>query len=127
MMLILTLRTIMSRTKVMLPAPIPSGSIRQVDLATLIATFRITQYPVVVRVRRTIQGGGFGDQDRNPFTWTVFFLVDNQWMTLESARGLRREWSNLDRLETWLRDQGFGYFWVRNDIDPIGSPGAEDD
>ena len=117
----------MSRTKVMLPAPIPSGSIRQVDLATLIATFRITQYPVVVRVRRTIQGGGFGDQDRNPFTWTVFFLVDNQWMTLESARGLRREWSSLDRLETWLRDQGLGYFWVRNDIDPIGAPGAEDD
>ncbi len=88
----------------------------------LIATYRITQYPTVVRVRRTIQGGGFGDQDRNPYTWTVFFLVDNLWMSLESARGMPREWSSLDRLEVWLRQKGFAFFWVRNDIDAVNEP-----
>ncbi len=25
-----------------------------------------------------------------------------------------------DRLEAWLREQGFPYFWVRNDIEPAG-------
>jgi hypothetical protein len=110
----------------MLHAPVPAGTIRQVDIPALVGAFRITHYPAIVRVRRTVQGGGFGDQDRNPFTWTVFFLVDGVWMSLESARGMRREWSSLDKLEMWLRGQGFAFFWVRNDIDPIGAGGAED-
>lgn len=109
----------------MLPAPSPVISIRQPDLPVLLAAYRITHYPVIVRTKRLVQGGGFGDQDKNPLTWTVYFLIDGQWAQLESARGLRREWGSLDRLETWLRGQGFGYFWVRNDIDSIGPTEAE--
>ncbi len=104
----------------MLPAPAPTAVIKQTDIPGLLAAFRISHYPVVVRTTRMIQGGGFGDQVRNPNTWTVYFLVDNVWALLESARGLRREWTSLDRLEAWLREQGFPYFWVRNDIEPAG-------
>lgn len=103
----------------MLKSPVPTGTIRQNDIADMIASYRITQYPTVVRVRRTIQGGGFGDQSRNPYTWTVFFLVDGHWMSLESARGMPREWGSLDKLEVWLRNNGFALFWVRNDIDEV--------
>lgn len=104
----------------MFPAPTPTTSIRQTDIPGLLTAYRITHYPVVVRAPRQVQGGGFGDQIKKPNTWTVYFLVDNQWVYLESARGLRREWSSLDRLESWLREQGFSYFWVRNDIDAVG-------
>lgn len=104
----------------MLPPPIPAGTIRQTDIAALLETYRLTQYPVVMRVPRTTQGGGFGDQSRNPHTWTVYFMVDGLWMGMESARGLPREWGSLDRLECWLRSQGFNLFWVRNDIDGAG-------
>ena len=103
----------------MLPAQEPNTSVRQNDLPELLATYRITHYPVGVRTERHVQGGGFGDQEKNPNTWTVYFLVDNSWVYVESARGLRREWGSLDRLETWLREQGFRYFWVRNDLDPV--------
>lgn len=111
----------------MLPSPVPTGTIRQSDIPKLIETYRITQYPTIVRVRRTVQGGGFGDQDSNPYTWTVFFLVDGHWMSLESARGMRREWSSLDRLEVWLRSKGFAFFWVRNDIDLVEETDGEPD
>ncbi|WP_372886583.1 hypothetical protein [Shimia sp.] len=104
----------------MLPPPVPSTAIRQPDIPQLLAGFRITHYPVIVRTPRLVKGGGFGDQLKNPNTWTVYFLVDGVWAYLESARGLRREWSSLDRLEVWLREQGFSYFWVRNDLDPVG-------
>ncbi len=104
----------------MLPAPSPTTTIRQNDIPALLATYRITHYPVIVHTPRQVLGGGFADQDKNPYTWTIFFLVDGHWAQLESARGLRREWGNLDRLEVWLREQGFSYFWVRNDIDAIG-------
>jgi hypothetical protein len=106
----------------MLQSPVPTGTIRQTDIPDLIATYRITQYPTIVRVRRTIQGGGFGDQERNPYTWTVFFLVDGVWVSLESARGMPREWGSLDKLEVWLRGMGFAFFWVRNDIDLVDQP-----
>lgn len=109
----------------MLKSPTPTGVIRQSDIPGLIDSQRITQYPTVVRVRRTKQGGGFGDQDRNPYTWTVFFLVDGLWMSLESARGMPLEWGSLDRLEIWLRGKGFAFFWVRNDIDLVGEPNVD--
>lgn len=106
----------------MLPAPVPTSVIQQNNIPELLSGFRITHYPVIVRVPRSLKGGGFGDQLKNPNTWTVYFLVDGYWAQLESARGLRREWSSLDRLESWLRDQGFSYFWVRNDIELPTSP-----
>ncbi|ABG30517.1 hypothetical protein CEP88_14345 [Roseobacter denitrificans] len=111
----------------MLPSPLPTGTIRQSDIPILMAAHRITQYPTVVRVRRSVLGGGFGDQQSNPYTWTVYFLVDGHWVALQSARGMQREWGSLDKLEIWLRRNGFAFFWVRNDIDILGEPSDESD
>jgi len=105
------------------PAPAPIRSIRQADIVDLSESYRIGEYPVAVRSRRETLGGGFADQGRHPNTWTVYFLVDGQWAEVQSARGLRREWTSLDRLERWLRSLGFRYFWVRNEIEPLGDAG----
>ncbi|WP_245999314.1 hypothetical protein [Paracoccus methylarcula] len=43
---------------------------------------------------------------------------------MRSERGLRREWSSLDRLERWLLSMGFRCFWVRNEIEPIAGDGG---
>lgn len=95
----------------------PSRTIRQNDIAKFAAAGLIGDYPVAVRTAREVMAGGFADQNRHPNTWTVYFLVDGEWAQVLSARGLRREWSSLDRLEKWLRSMSFRYFWVRNDID----------
>lgn len=102
----------------MIPDPTPSAAVRQSELPLLLQAYRINAYPVAVRSLREVEAGGFADPDRYPYTWTVYFLVDGQWAYLESARGLRREWSSLDRLEKWLLRMGFRFFWVRNDIEP---------
>ena len=102
----------------MTPDPSPTTSVRQAEIPELSASYRINTYPVAVRTHRETQAGGFADQDKFPFTWTVYFLVDGQWAQVLSARGLRREWSSLDRLEKWLRTLGFRYFWIRNDVEP---------
>lgn len=99
--------------------PTPSFTIRQNELPLLTSEGRIGDYPVAVRTPREVAAGGFADHERHPNTWTVYFLVDGQWALVESARGLRREWSSLDRMEKWLRTFGFRFFWVRNDIEPI--------
>ncbi|SLN44521.1 hypothetical protein ROA7450_02151 [Roseovarius albus] len=103
--------------------PAPTSTIRQGDLPGLMLEDRIADYPVAVRTVREVAGGGFANNDRYPNTWTVYFLVDGQWALVESARGLRREWSSLDRLEKWLLSFGFRFFWVRNDIDPVAPAG----
>lgn len=110
--------------------PLPTFTIRQNELLRLAAEHRLGDYPVAVRTAREIASGGFADQTKHPNTWTVYFLVDGQWALVLSARGLRREWSSLDRIEKWLRSFGFRYFWIRNDIDeaegsgdgPMGTP-----
>ncbi|PHS19440.1 MAG: hypothetical protein COA78_00110 [Blastopirellula sp.] len=99
--------------------PLPTFTIRQHELPALSAEHRLADYPVAVRTIRELVSGGFANQSAHPNTWTVYFLVDGQWALVESARGLRREWSSLDRLEKWLRSMGFRFFWVRNDIDEI--------
>jgi hypothetical protein len=106
----------------MIPAPTPTISIRQSEIPELLEQYRINTYPVAVRTWREVEAGGFADQGRYPYTWTVYFLVDGQWAKVLSARGLRREWSSLDRLEKWLRSLGFRYFWIRNDIEPAEAP-----
>ena len=103
--------------------PSPTFTIRQNDLPPLSSEGRIGDYPVAVRTAREVSGGGFADQEKHPNTWTVYFMVDGQWALVESARGLRREWSSLDRLEKWLRSFGFRYFWVRNDIEDAEDTG----
>ena len=55
----------------------------------------------------------------------VMVYMDGLAARLYSARGEPREWNDLDRLERWLREQGFSYWWVRNDLEPLGA--ATDD
>ena len=106
----------------MYPGLTPSTTIRQSDIAELMITYRLVGLPVALRVPRQCQGGGFGDQERHPYTWTVVFLVDGQWARVESTRGLLREWASLDKVERWLRAFGFRQFTIRNDFDPIETP-----
>ena len=107
-------------------APFPTAIVRQGEIDQLIHTGRISDVPVAVRTARSNEAGGFADATRHPNTWTAYLLVDGQWAQILSARGLRREWSSLDRLETWLRARGFRYFVVRNDIEEIGSTTGTD-
>ena len=104
--------------------PNPTLAIRQSDLPTLLAAGRLGDYPVAARTARELAAGGFADQARHPYAWTVHFLVDGAWAQVESARGHRREWTSLDRLEKWLRAQGFRWFWVRNDVEPAEAADA---
>ena len=67
------------------------------------------------------------DQDRHPFSWAVLVYVDEQAMRVFSARGTGREWNSLDRLARWLREQGFWYWWTRNDVEPVGTGAVPDD
>lgn len=96
-------------------------SVTQAQLVGLRAENRLGDYAVVYRVNRAVMGGGFGDQQRHPFAWAVMVYVDGQAARLYSARGLPREWNDLDRLECWLRDHGFWYWWTRNGLEPLGS------
>ncbi|WNJ98859.1 hypothetical protein L2D14_13385 [Thalassospiraceae bacterium LMO-JJ14] len=99
-------------------------TVTQADLPYLRAVGSLGEYAVVYRVWREQAGGGFGDQSKNPQTWGVLVYVNGQLARIYSARGAGREWSNLDRLEKWLRSQGFWYWWTRNDLEPLGE---EDD
>lgn len=96
-------------------------SITQADIPYLRAAGRLGEYAVVYRAYRQQMGGGFGDQQRHPFAWGVLVYVDGQVARIYSARGLPREWSDLTRLEKWMRDQGFWYWWMRNDLEPLGT------
>ncbi|MBX2867617.1 MAG: hypothetical protein KTR18_03025 [Acidiferrobacterales bacterium] len=97
-----------------------AGSITQADLAPLREAGRLGEYAVVYRVVRLHQSGGYGDQDRHPFSWAIAIYVDEQLYRIFSARGAGREWQSLDRVSDWLRQQGFWYWWTRNDLEVLG-------
>ena len=101
------------------------GGVTQADLAGLRVAGRLGEYAVIYRIHRQHQGGGYGDQDRHPLAWAVAVYVDAQLHRLFNARGAGREWNDLDRLSTWLRDQGFWYWWTRNDLEPLGTANLE--
>ena len=94
-------------------------TVKQTDLAALYQMHRLSDYVLVYRVLRSQLGGGFGDQDKHPYAWAVMVYVDGQPARVISTRGAGREWTSLDRLERWLREQGFRYWHVRNDLEPI--------
>lgn len=106
-----------------------STSVTQADIPFLRAAGRLGEYAVVYRVARNQLGGGFGDQDKHPYAWGVLVYVDTLVARVYSARGAGREWNSLDRLSLWLRENGFWYWWTRNDLEPLGgaSEGEEDD
>jgi len=98
-----------------------TGSVTQADLAPLREAARLGDFAVVYRIERLHQGGGYGDQDKHPLTWAVAVYVDSQLCRVFNARGAGREWNSIDRLSSWLRDQGFWYWWTRNDLEPLGT------
>jgi hypothetical protein len=102
-----------------------TGSVTQADLAPLRDSARLGEFAVVYRVERLHQGGGYGDQDKHPLAWAVAVYVDNQLCRVFNARGAGREWNSIDRLSVWLREQGFWYWWTRNDLEPVGNASAE--
>lgn len=102
-----------------------TGSVAQADLAPLRDNARLGEFALVYRVERQHQGGGYGDQGKHPLTWAVAVYVDGQLCRVFNARGSGREWNNIDKLSSWLRDQGFWYWWTRNDLEPVGSAQAE--
>ena len=104
-----------------------TGSVTQADLAPLREGARLGDYAVVYRVARLHQGGGYGDQDKHPMSWAVAVYADTQLCRVFNARGAGREWNSIDRLSGWLRDQGFWYWWTRNDLEPIGAAQIETD
>lgn len=103
------------------------GTVTQADLAPLRIAGRLGEAALVFRVERVHQGGGYGDQDKHPLAWAVAVYVDSQLCRVYNARGAGREWNSIDRLSGWLREQGFWYWWTRNDLEPIGSAQTEPD
>ena len=101
-------------------------TITQADLPYLREVGRLGEFAVAYRVERCQQGGGFGDQDKHPFSWGVLVYVDGHLARINSARGRGREWNSLDRMERWLRSQGFRYWWTRNDLEPLALPDEQD-
>ena len=101
------------------------GSVTQADLAPLRESGRLGEYPLVYRVERVHQGGGYGDQDKHPLAWAVAVYVDGALCRGFNARGAGREWNSVDRLAGWMRDQGFWYWWTRNDLEPVGAAIAD--
>lgn len=102
-------------------------TITQADIPVLRAAGRLGEYAVVYRSYRQQQGGGFGDQEKHPFAWGVLAYVDTQLARVYSARGLPREWTDLTRLEKWMREQGFWYWWMRNDLEPLSMISPEEE
>jgi hypothetical protein len=101
------------------------GSVTQADLAPLRDGARLGEFALVYRIERLHRGGGYGDQDKHPLAWAVAVYVDSQLCRVFNARGAGREWNNIDRLCGWLREQGFWYWWTRNDLEPVGSATTE--
>ena len=104
-----------------------TGSVTQADLAPLRDSARLGEFAVVYRTERLHQGGGYGDQGKHPLAWAVAVYVDNQLCRVFNARGAGREWNSIDRLSVWLREQGFWYWWTRNDLEPVGNATAEEE
>ncbi len=102
-----------------------AGSITQADLAPIRGEGRLGEYAVIYRIERIHQGGGYGDQGRHPFAWAVAVYIDNQLFRVFNARGAGREWNSLDKLGDWLREQGFYYWWTRNDLEVLGAATSE--
>jgi hypothetical protein len=101
------------------------GSVTQADLAPLRDDARLGEFALVYRIERLHRGGGYGDQDKHPLAWAVAVYVDSQLCRVFNARGAGREWNSIDRLCGWLREQGFWYWWTRNDLEPVGSATTE--
>jgi len=96
------------------------SSVKSTDIPELFSLWRIQNTATVYRTERAYQSGGFGNPEKHPYVWAVALLVDGQWMRVHNTRDQGREWSNLDRLEIWLREQGISRWQVVNDLEEVG-------
>jgi len=96
-------------------------NVKSTDIPDLFSLWRIQNTATVYRIEREYQSGGFGNPDKHPHVWAVALLVDGQWARVHNTRDQGREWSNLDRLEVWLREQGISRWQVVNDLDGVGA------
>lgn len=94
-----------------------SGVITQAELPVVGGQGRLGEFAVAYRVFRNKQGGGFGNTSKRPYAWAILVYVDGLPLRLNSARGDRREWSTLDSVSDWMRNNGFMYWWTRNDME----------
>ncbi len=94
--------------------------VKSTDIAGLFSVWRIQNTATVYRIEREYQSGGFGNPDKHPYVWAVALLVDGVWARVHNTRDQGREWSNLDRLEIWLREQGISRWQVVNDLEEVG-------
>jgi hypothetical protein len=94
--------------------------VKSTDIPVLFSLWRIQNTATVYRTEREYQSGGFGNPDKHPHVWAVALLVDGQWARVHNTRDQGREWSNLDRLELWLREQGITRWQVVNDLEEVG-------
>ena len=90
--------------------------LKSTEIRDLLDAYRI-QDIVVYRTEREYKSGGFGDPSKHPHVWAVAIMADGQWARIYNARGQGREWSNLDRLEKWLREQGISQWQLLNGLD----------
>ena len=95
-------------------------SVKSTDIPGLFNLWRIENTATVYRTEREYQSGGFGNPDKHPYVWAVALLVDGLWARVHNTRDQGREWSNLDRLEIWLREQGISRWQVVNDLEEVG-------
>jgi hypothetical protein len=94
--------------------------VKSTDIPGLFSLWRIQNTATVYRTEREYQSGGFGNPDKHPHVWAVALLVDGRWARVHNTRDQGREWSNLDRLEMWLREQGITRWQVVNDLEEVG-------
>ena len=96
------------------------SSVKSTDIPGLFSLWRIESTAVVYRTEREYQSGGFGNPEQHPYVWAVALLVDGQWARVHNTRDQGREWSDLNRLEKWLREQGISRWQVINDLEEVG-------
>ncbi len=96
-------------------------TVKSTDIPELFSLWRIQNTATVYRTERAYQSGGFGNPDKHPYVWAVALLLDGQWARVHNTRDQGREWSNLDRLEMWLREQGISHWQLINDLEETGA------
>ena len=96
-------------------------SVKSTEIPHLFSTWRIQNTATVFRTKREQQNGGFGNPEMHPNIWAVALLVDGLWARVHNTRDQGREWSNLDRREKWLREQGITHWQVVNELEPVGN------
>lgn len=71
----------------------------------------------IVRVKRTLEAGHFANIETNPFSWAISVERDGELALITSQRKKRREWTELDRADDFLRTHAVRCWCVINELD----------